>query len=86
MITKEQIQSIVQRSIINCFRCGAKTTICHTILPNGFEIVTSAGVLDPDKFDLEIGRKICLERLVSKLWELEGYAFQIAVEGDNLEL
>lgn len=84
MITKEAIQKVIEQSVLTCIKMGNQTTVLHATLPNGFEIVTTAGTLDPSRFDLEIGKKFCLERLESKLWELEGYVLQGLIRGDNI--
>lgn len=45
-------------------------------LPNGFVIVESSSCVDPANFDMKVGEEICMDRLVNKIWELEGYKLQ----------
>lgn len=68
----------IERRIVTCdaFTLGAKTTVMHATLVNGFEIVVSSACVDPDAYDQAIGENICYERLIEKVWELEGYRLQ----------
>jgi hypothetical protein len=47
-------------------------------LENGFTILADCSVVNPEKFDLEIGRSLCYERALNELWALEGYKVQQA--------
>ena len=42
-------------------------------LANGFVITESSGAVDPANYSEEIGKEVCMERIINKLWELEGY-------------
>lgn len=75
-VTKEQVQAIIAEADIEDRKMGKKTTAVCAILPNGFVIVESASCVDPENYDHEMGKKICLERLETKVWELEGYLLQ----------
>lgn len=58
------------------FKIGKKTTICLLTLKTGFEVVGTSGVVDPKKFDFEIGKEIARKNAVEKIWEIEGYRLQ----------
>lgn len=45
-------------------------------LPNGFVITESSGAVDPENFDRDLSRDICVNKIVNRLWELEGYLLQ----------
>lgn len=75
-ITQERINNILKNTRIETEKYGDKTTILKATLPNGFVIVESSSCIDPNNFDMEIGSKICMERLENKIWELEGYKLQ----------
>ncbi len=77
-VTKEQIEAIVNASVFIYEKMGLQTTVAHATLPNGFEIVESSGCLNPAKYKHEIGVAICRERIISRLWQLEGYVLQYA--------
>ena len=53
-----------------------KTTIGIFTLVNGFVIVEASSCVDPANYNAEMGKTICRERAVNKVWELEGYALQ----------
>jgi len=75
-IFQEQITDIISRSKIDSVKLGAKTTVVHATLPSGFEIVETSSCVDPANYDHEKGTEICLKRIESKIWELEGYLLQ----------
>lgn len=75
-ITKENIDNILKDTLIKTEKYGDKTTVLMATLPNGFVIVESSSCVDPANFDMKVGEEICMERLVNKIWELEGYKLQ----------
>lgn len=72
-ITKEQIDGLLANSRWSDTKMGAKTTVVHLTLPNGFEIIESSGCVDPANYDHKLGVEICRRRIVDKIWLLEGY-------------
>jgi hypothetical protein len=78
-ITKEQIETMLDESIVSHQQMGAKTTVVICILPNGFEFVESSSCVDPKNYNHELGVKICRERIANKLWMLEGYRLQCEI-------
>lgn len=85
-ITTEHIQAIMDQTAFETSTIGDKTTIVHATLPNGFVIVESSSCVDPENYDLQIGRGICLERIKDKIWELEGYRLQSQLAEQELFL
>lgn len=75
-ITKQDIDNILKDTLIKTEKYGDKTTVLMATLPNGFVIVESSSCVDPANFDMKIGEEICMERIVNKIWELEGYKLQ----------
>lgn len=75
-ITKEDINNILQQSVIETEKYIDKTTIVKATLPNGFVIVESSSCVDPSNFDMAIGKEICMKKIEDKIWELEGYKLQ----------
>lgn len=75
-VTKEQIDILVQESKVSAKKMGEKTTVVQLTLPNGFTITESSSCVDPANYDQEIGKKLCLDKIRNKLWELEGYRLQ----------
>lgn len=72
-VTSEQIDAIMELTAVNYQTMFGKVTIVSAQLPCGFVIVESSGAVDPENYDANIGRRICMERIKNKVWELEGY-------------
>lgn len=75
-VTKEQVQALIAASKVEDVKLGEKSTVVSVTLPNGFVIIQSSSCVDPANYDHELGKKICLERVEEKVWELEGYLLQ----------
>lgn len=75
-ITKKDIDKILSKTLIKVEKFGDKTTVLMATLPNGFVIVESSSCIDPINFDMKIGQQICMDKLVDKIYELEGYKLQ----------
>ena len=90
-VTKEQIDAILEAAEYQTFhRVFGKQCIVVAKLPNGFTIVGESACVDPTNYDDDIGFKLAVERIRSKVWELEGYALQVALStksnnGHNVE-
>jgi hypothetical protein len=68
------IDELLAKSKIKVETVFDKVTVVSCKLPNGFVIVEASGAVDPKNYNEQIGKKICMERIENKLWELEGYA------------
>lgn len=75
-ITQNDIDNILSNTLIKTEQYGDKTTILMATLPNDFVIIESSSCVDPDNFDMKIGEQICMEKLINRIWELEGYKLQ----------
>lgn len=75
-ITKKDIDNILKDTLIKVEQFGPKTTVLKATLPNGFVIVESSSCIDPENFSMKIGEEICMDKLIDKIWELEGYRLQ----------
>lgn len=75
-VTKKDIDKILANTFVKVEKYGDKTTVLMATLPNGFVIVESSSCVDPVNFDMSIGEQICMDKLVDKIWELEGYRLQ----------
>lgn len=63
------------------YKLGVKTTAVVLTLKNGFEVIGTASCVNPAEYNEEIGKKFARDRALNKIWELEGYRSQCAVEG-----
>jgi hypothetical protein len=74
LITENDLKSKIKKT--EFMKIGRKTTICLTTLTTGFEIITSSACVNENNFDYTIGKKMAYDKLINKLWELEGYLLQ----------
>lgn len=75
-VNKKDIDNILKDTLIKVEKYGDKTTVLKATLPNGFVIIESSSCVDPANFDMKMGEEICMDKLVNKIWELEGYKLQ----------
>lgn len=76
-VKAEQIEDRMARAEVREFhRVFDKLTIVVAKMPNGYVLVGSSGCVDPENYDPEIGKEVCLKQIRDRLWELEGYALQ----------
>lgn len=75
-ITKQQIDEIVKNSKFDVKKVFGKCTVVSMQLPNGFVLVESSACVDPKNYDRALGEQICKEKLINRVWELEGYRLQ----------
>ena len=47
--------------------------VCIIEIVNGFQITGVSACVDPNEFDMEIGKNIAYNNAFNKVWELEGY-------------
>ena len=81
-VTIEDVRGFIQDLEVEKFR--EKTTIVKAILKNGFVLVEHSSCVDQINFDMELGIKICMDRIENKIWELLGFKLQCdLLEGDN---
>ena len=84
-ITHEHVEEIMANSDIEVQTVFDKCTIVSCRLPNGFVIVESSACVSPENYDKDIGVNICLNKIMEKVWELEGYRLQAALYRENNE-
>lgn len=72
-LTEERINEILNSSEVVVSTVYDKCTIVAIRLPNGFVIVEHAACADPDEYSEQTGYEICMNNIVGKLYELEGY-------------
>lgn len=85
-VTEEMIEDIIKNSDIEIETVFNKCTIVTCKLPNGFIIVESSACVSPENYDEEIGFEICMNKIVNKIWELEGYKLQCELYNKNEEV
>lgn len=79
-VIQEQINQIIRESEITDIKLGSKTTVVSATLPNGFVLVESSSCVDPENYDHEVGKEICMKRIEDQIWYLEGYRLQSSIK------
>jgi hypothetical protein len=80
-LTKADIDEILSASIVEDMKLEPKTTLVKVTLPNGFELIETSSCVDPDNYDHNLGKEICMKRIEDKIWYLEGYVLQSKIAG-----
>lgn len=76
-VTEEQVLAILAQSeFVTYDAVFGKQCIVVALLPNGFTVVGESACVDPSNYDSEIGYELAMNRIKSKIWELEGYKLQ----------
>ena len=76
-VTPEQVKGNMQDVIVRTLVDFGKPTTYVTIrMKNGFTLRESTTCVDPENYNEEIGKEICLKRLEDKVWFLLGYQLQ----------
>lgn len=70
-LTKAQLESKIKQVDYAMF--GSTGTHCAITLHNGYVVTGESACIDPEQFNLEIGKKIAYEQAFEKLWMLLGY-------------
>ena len=75
-ITQERINKILLKTEFSTQTVFGKCTVVVAKLPNGFIITESSACIDEKNYDRNLGYEICREKIIGKIWELEGYRLQ----------
>ena len=82
-VTEDRIDALLEASEISTRTEYEKVTVVNCKLPNGFVLTQASGAVDKANYSEEIGRKVCLKRIKSRLWELEGYKLACEMAEDK---
>lgn len=75
-VTQKQIDEIMDDADITVNTTYDKCTVVSVKLPNGFVITESSACVSPENYDKDMGVDICMNKIINKVWELEGYRLQ----------
>lgn len=85
-VTQEQIDNIIAQSSFEVFhRVHEKQCLVVAKLPNGFTVVGESACVDPNNYDEQIGYDLAVKHIKNRLWELEGYALQNKLYGQEID-
>lgn len=62
------------------------TTVCQAEIVNGFTILGTSACVDPAKFNVALGEKYAFEKVIDKMWELEGYLLAEEMTTEKVDL
>lgn len=82
-VDSDYIEYLASEADIEVFTTFDKCTIVSVRLPNGFVITESSACVDPANYDEEMGFNICINKIIDKLYELEGYRLQCELHSCN---
>ena len=77
-VTQEEVDALLDASETqeHIFWEGKETFVSYK-LPSGFTVTGRSAMLDPQYFDIEIGRIWCRRDASRQLWQLEVYRKQL---------
>lgn len=75
-VKEENVDEMIKNAQIQFTTVFDKCTVAYCKLENGFIFVESSACVSADNYDFEIGKKICLNKIKDRIWELEGYVLQ----------
>ncbi len=76
-VTEEDVKANMQDVYCTTLKPFDKpVTFVEVRMKNGFTVRESTTCVDPNNYNEEIGKEICLKRIEDKIWLLLGYALQ----------
>lgn len=78
-ISQSDVDNFISKT--ETIHMGDKTTVVQATCKNGFTIVDGSACVDPNNFNMEIGKECCMEHIKDKVWKLLGFLLQSAKNG-----
>lgn len=75
-VTQTEIDLLLNSADVQVRTEFGKCTVVTVRLRNGFILTESSACVDQANYDTELGKRLCLQHIENRLWELEGYALQ----------
>lgn len=72
-VTQTEIDLLLNSADVQVRTEFGKCTVVTVRLRNGFILTESSACVDPANYDAELGKRLCLQHIENRLWELEGY-------------
>ena len=73
-VTPEEVKNAIKKE--EFVKLGKKITVCHLTLQDGHELIGMSGVVDPSKYNPEIGERIAKENALNEVWRHMGSILQ----------
>jgi hypothetical protein len=84
-VSKIEIDTILNEGITLYDHAHHPLTLAIFRHPNGFWFVGHSAPASPENYDQEIGERLALERVISQLWQMEGFALRSRLHEKELE-
>lgn len=78
-ISQSDVDNFISK--VEAIKMGDKTTVVQATCKNGFTIVDGSACVDPNNFNMEIGKQCCMEHIKDKIWGYLGFLLQCAKSG-----
>lgn len=72
-VTQEMVDEIIENSEVVVDTLFDRMTFVACKLPNGFIITETSACIDPENYNEDMGIDICMDKIISKVYELEAY-------------
>lgn len=84
MVTEQEVKDNMKDVLCRTeIEYGKPVTYVTVRMKNGFTLRESTTCVDPDNYDENVGRQICLDKIEDKIWFLLGYALQDKVANEK---
>lgn len=70
-VTQTEIDLLLNSADVQVRTEFGKCTVVTVRLRNGFILTESSACVDPANYDAELGKRLCLQHIENRLWELE---------------
>lgn len=84
-LTLKNIEDMIMFVDYHHFNETCMVVCCITLL-NGYNVIGKAGCVDPENFDLDIGKGIAYDNAKNEIWNLEGYMLKEAIYQEALDM
>jgi hypothetical protein len=75
-VNREYLEKLLNDSVKEVHIFHGKQMVVSYYLPCGFTVTGESNIIDPEKFNFDIGEKLCYEVAIKQLWQLETYRMQ----------
>lgn len=73
VVEQSRVQELIDNAKFEQTVLHGQVYVLSCKLPTGYVITESTTCIDIANFDEEVGKEICINKIVDKIWELEGY-------------
>lgn len=78
-IKREDLERLLNDSVKEIHIFHKKEMVISYRLPCGFTVTGRSNVINPERFNFDIGEKLCYEDAINRLWQFETYRMQCKI-------